>query len=152
MQKKIEKLLEISNNLYSIFNEEEIFQRKCINLGKMECSLLQDLHKSNKPICMNELSTHLNISHSRVTRIIDNLIKKKLVTRYPSKEDRRRWYAKILTEGEKLANVANSQKKQLQENIFNNLPEDQVDSIINHLELYIDSFKKSLKKIEENSL
>jgi len=65
----------------------------------MECMLLNYLNKIDAPANMNELAKVLNVSHSRVTRIMDNLVNKKLVNRQPSDDDRRCWFAIITDKG-----------------------------------------------------
>ena len=70
----------------------------------LEMQLLQHLNIVKKVIKMKELAKAINISHSRLTHLMDNLEVKKLIARRPSDEDRRCWFAEITEDGEKLVN------------------------------------------------
>ena len=76
-RKLIEKYAELSKPLYTLCSKKELIRRKCTNLGRMECELLNYLKMAGRAVCMNDLSVEMKVSHSRVTRIIDSLVKKK---------------------------------------------------------------------------
>ena len=44
---------------------------------------------------MKELSEHLGVTHSRITHLVDSLIKKNYLVRFPSTDDRRVFYTQI---------------------------------------------------------
>jgi DNA-binding MarR family transcriptional regulator len=98
-----EKFHELITRLQVVLSDIDYSQKACLQAGKMECHLLNYLFQIKTPANMNELAKVLNVSHSRVTRIMDNLVRKKLVTRKPSEEDRRCWFAIITEKGKKLA-------------------------------------------------
>ena len=103
-----EKFHDLVTRLQVVLSDIDYTQKACLQAGRMECMLLNHLFNTKTPANMNELAKVLNVSHSRVTRIMDNLVNKKLVTRRPSEEDRRCWFAIITEKGMKLAE--NSQK------------------------------------------
>ena len=149
MKEHVNKLISVNKKLQALFNENDILLRHCRKIGRMECGLLEHLYKSAKPICMNDLSSHLNVSHSRITRIVDNLVKKELVSRYPSTVDRRRWYTEINELGIEVAESAEAENEELQERIMQQLPKGEADNVIKYLEMYIDAFKKTINETEE---
>jgi len=92
------------------------------------------------------LAKELNVSHSRITRIMDNLVAKQLVIREPSEEDRRCWFAMITEKGKKLA--ANSLQTVLdqQAKILKKIPAKDVESVYKALQLYVDKYEEILKE------
>lgn len=111
----------------------------------MECMLLNHLYSIKVPANMNELARVLSVSHSRVTRIMDNLVNKQLVTRKPSEDDRRCWFAIITDKGMKLAE--NSQKTVLDQQIslLEKLPEKDVAEIYSAFKTYVQKYEEVLK-------
>jgi len=143
------KFHDLITRLQMVLSEIDYAQKACLQAGRMECMLLNYLYKTNGPANMNELAKVLNVSHSRVTRIMDNLVNKQLVIRRPSEEDRRCWYAQITDKGKKLA--ANSLQTVLdqQEKILEKLPEKDVDTVYKALKQYVDKYEEVLKETLE---
>lgn len=146
MQGDVEQLIRLNQELHDLFNENDNVRFHCTNIGRMECSLLQYLYKHREPVCMNDLSCELGVSHSRITRIVDNLVKKKLVNRYPSNNDRRRWFTEITEKGIATARSAEQENEEFQARILSHLPGKHIDTVMQYLETYIDAFKKSLEE------
>lgn len=140
------KFHELITRLQVVLSEIDYTQKACLQAGRMECMLLNYLYKTKAPANMNELAKELNVSHSRVTRIMDNLVNKQLVTRKPSEDDRRCWFAIITEKGIKLAE--NSQKTVLdqQESIVSKLPKKDIDDIYKAFKVYIDKYEEVLKE------
>jgi len=143
MQKKFHELI---TRLQMALSEIDYAQKACLQAGRMECMLLNYLYKVNGPVNMNELAKELNVSHSRITRIMDNLVAKQLVIREPSEEDRRCWFAMITEKGKKLA--ANSLQTVLdqQAKILKKIPEKEVESVYKALQLYVEKYEEILKE------
>lgn len=144
MEKIVDKYAELSKSVYSLCSKKEMIRRKCLNLGRMECDLLNFLGNVEKPVCMNDLSVELKVSHSRITRIIDTLVKKKLVKRFPSKKDRRSWLAEITDKGIKANQQTILDFMNIQEDLINRLPKDQVDEIYKYINLYLTAYHEAL--------
>ena len=141
----------ISSELYQLCSKKELTRRKCLNLGKMECNLLFYLSNVDEPKCMNDLSAALGVSHSRITRIVDNLVYKKYVNRFPSHRDRRSWLVELTPEGVK-ANVESVDDfLGIQMDILKELPENKIEAVLELVTLYIDSYKKVLNKRQEEN-
>jgi len=140
------KFHELITRLQMVLSEIDYAQKACLQAGRMECMLLNYLYKVNGPVNMNELAKELNVSHSRITRIMDNLVAKQLVIREPSEEDRRCWFAMITEKGKKLA--ANSLQTVLdqQAKILKKIPTKDVESVYKALQLYVDKYEEILKE------
>jgi DNA-binding MarR family transcriptional regulator len=141
-----EKFHDLINRLQKVISEIDYSQKACMQAGKMECQLLHYLYGTSAPVNMNELAKVLNVSHSRVTRIMDNLVDKALVTRRPSEEDRRCWYAEITQRGRKMAEASQQTVIDQQEKIIKFLTADKVDGVIKAFELYVKAYEKVLEE------
>ncbi len=141
-----EKFRELITRLQKVISEIDYMQKACMQTGKMECQLLHYLHGTNGPVNMNELAKVLNVSHSRVTRIMDNLVEKNLVTRKPSEEDRRCWFAMITDRGKKMADASQQTVIDQQEKIIKFLTPSKVDPVLKAFEQYVKAYEKVLEE------
>ncbi|GAB1366500.1 hypothetical protein MASR1M36_13710 [Candidatus Cloacimonadaceae bacterium] len=132
--------------LQVVLSEIDYAQKACLQAGRMECMLLNHLYKIKGPANMNELAKVLNVSHSRVTRIMDNLVSKQLVLRQPSVEDRRCWYALITEKGSKLAENSLQTVVDQQAKIISKLPDKEIDPMFKALKLYVEKYEEVLKE------
>jgi DNA-binding MarR family transcriptional regulator len=146
MENTLEKFTQLSNDLYTLCSRKHMMQRQCIGLGRMECQLLTHLNNLEDPVCMNDLAGVLRVSHSRITRIIDTLVKKKLVRRFPSKKDRRSWLAEITEVGKKAHEQTVDDFRKIQEELLRLLPENELDVIVDSLSKYLAAFNDVLDR------
>ncbi len=140
-----QKFHDLITRLKVVMNDIDYTQKACLQAGRMECQLLNYLNKVRKPTNMNELANELNVSHSRVTRIMDNLVNKSLVTRRPSEEDRRCWYAIITDKGIKLADNSQQTVVDQQEKIMKKLPNADVENVFKAFKKYVEAYEEVLK-------
>lgn len=145
MSTSAENFHNLITRLQVVLSEIDYAQKACLQAGKMECQLLNHLYLVKTPVNMNELAKVLGVSHSRVTRIMDNLVSKKLVTRRPSEEDRRCWFAIITDKGKKLAENSQQTVVDQQKKIIAQLPAKEVDNIFKALKAYVDQYEAVLK-------
>lgn len=140
------KFHELVTRLQVVLSEIDYTQKACLQAGRMECQLLNYLFLTKAPANMNELARVLNVSHSRITRIMDNLVSKQLVTRKPSEEDRRCWFAIITEKGKKLAE--NSQKTVLdqQNSLLKKIPKKDIDAVYSAFKVYVEKYEEVLKE------
>jgi len=131
--------------LQVVLSEIDYAQKACLQAGKMECQLLNHLFAVKEPVNMNELAKVLNVSHSRITRIMDNLVSKKLVMRKPSEKDRRCWFAIITEKGKKLAENSRQTVVDHQKKIITQIPEKDVDEVYKALKTYVEKYEEVLK-------
>lgn len=131
--------------LQVVLSEIDYAQKACLQAGKMECQLLNHLFVVKEPVNMNELAKVLNVSHSRITRIMDNLVSKKLVLRKPSEKDRRCWFAIITDKGKKLAENSRQTVVDHQKKIIVQIPEKNVEDVYKALKIYVEKYEEVLK-------
>jgi DNA-binding MarR family transcriptional regulator len=148
MKTAIDKFADLSKELYKLCSKKEMIRRKCLNLGRMECDLLNYLNTVDQAVCMNDLSVEMKVSHSRITRIIDTLVRKKLVRRYPSKRDRRSWLAVITDKGKKTNKQTILDFMNIQKDLISRLPEEKIDEILENIKLYMDAYHAALQDKE----
>lgn len=141
-----QKLHDLIIRLQKVITEIDYSQKACMQAGKMECQLLHYLYGCSGPVNMNELAKVLNVSHSRITRIMDNLVDRALVSRRPSEEDRRCWYAEITPRGRKMAAASQQTVIDQQEKIIKFLTADKVEPVIKDFELYVKAYEKVLEE------
>jgi len=150
MKTIVDLFADLSKDLYKLCSKKEMIRRKCLNLGRMECDLLNYLSTVDQPVCMNDLSVEMKVSHSRITRIIDTLVRKKLVKRYPSKRDRRSWLAVITEKGKKTNKQTILDFMNIQKDLISRLPEDKVEEILGNIKLYMEAYHAALEEKESN--
>ncbi|NLH92919.1 MAG: MarR family transcriptional regulator [Candidatus Cloacimonetes bacterium] len=131
--------------LQVVLSEIDYAQKACLQAGKMECQLLNHLFVVKEPVNMNELAKVLNVSHSRITRIMDNLVSKKLVLRKPSEKDRRCWFAIITDKGKKLAENSRQTVVDHQKKIIAQIPEKNVEDVYKAMKIYVEKYEEVLK-------
>jgi len=140
------KFHDLITRLQVVLSEIDYAQKACLQAGRMECMLLNYLNKIDAPANMNELAKVLNVSHSRVTRIMDNLVSKKLVSRQPSEDDRRCWFAIITDKGKKLAKNSLQTVVDQQIRILKKLPEKDIEPLFKQLKQYVEKYEEVLKE------
>ncbi|MDD3051172.1 MAG: MarR family transcriptional regulator [Candidatus Cloacimonetes bacterium] len=145
----LERSIELNKKINQLCTNKDLVQKKCSHIGRMECTLLQLLAEKKQGVCMNELAAVLSVSHSRVTRIVDTLVEKKLVNRFPSEIDRRKWFAKITESGIKMAEQSYKYTLKIQENILARLPE--AEKVLDAVEAYLNEFADVLDSFEEDA-
>jgi len=148
-KKHVTRFASISNELYDLCSKKEITRRKCLNLGKMECNLLFKLSSVDEPQCMADLAKCLGVSHSRITRIVDNLVYHKYVHRFPSPRDRRSWLAELTPEGIKANEESVNEFLKIQLKLLEKLPEEKLDNVIECVNIYFKTYREALEE-EEN--
>lgn len=145
MKVNAENFHNLITRLQVVLSEIDYAQKACLQAGKMECQLLNHLYMVKKPVNMNELAKVLSVSHSRITRIMDNLVSKKLVVRKPSEKDRRCWFAIITDKGKKLAENSQQTVVDHQKKILSLIPRKDVEEVYKALKTYVEKYEKILE-------
>lgn len=146
MKVSAENFHNLITRLQVALSEIDYAQKACLQAGKMECQLLNHLFMVKKPVNMNELAKVLGVSHSRITRIMDNLVSKKLVMRKPSEKDRRCWFAIITDKGKKLAENSQQTVVDHQKKIMSQIPKKEIEAIFNALKTYVEKYENVLEE------
>jgi len=92
---------------------------------------------------MNDLSEKMNLNSSTMTRILDNLVRDKLVKRDKFQEDRRIVIVKLTNDGVVEAEKLNEALTEYYRKIIDNIPEGQVDNILNSIWTLLTAFNKA---------
>ncbi|MCF7912779.1 MAG: MarR family transcriptional regulator [Candidatus Cloacimonetes bacterium] len=148
MEKHLVKFTKLSKELNTLCVKRESMTRKQLSLGRIECDLLQYLHDLNTAICMNDIAEKLNVSHSRITRLIDTLVEKGLVQRFPSRRDRRSWLAKITDKGKRTAGESVNDLVSIQKKLIEKFPSENMEEIFNHVMIYLTTYNEVLREKE----
>lgn len=123
--------------------------KKCPDLSKIDCFLLQFLYNTKGKVIMNDLAGILNVSHSRVTRLMDNLCKLRLAKREHSEEDRRQWYAVLTPEGQERAKEISDKVIAHQRDVLSLVPEEKLDDILENLIIFTRAFENVTQKMKK---
>ena len=143
-----EKFNDLITRLQVVLQNIDHIRNTCVQAGKMECLLLNYLYNNTnkQQITMNELAQVLGVSHSRITRIMDNLVDKDLVEReHPrGKEDRRCLYAVITDKGKRIAENSQQTVFSQQEKLIKKIDPKEIDEMYKYFAKYITLYEKLL--------
>ena len=144
--KKSQDFIELMNRLQNLFVERDESYTLCVVIGDIECSLLRFIHKINRPMTMKEIARMYKISSSKVTRILNKLEKMGFVERYHSVKDRRNWFARITSEGKKMAENSNYKIDQFQKRVLDVIPTCDIEDIYDKIKQFVDAYEKVIKE------
>ena len=126
--------------------KEVMFAKKFdISVAGFRC--LRHLHE-HKRVTVKQLAENMNLTSSRLTRIVDELVKNKYVTRQEQPSDRRMFIISLTQAGEDLAYELYSNFNKLHEQIFSAIPILEQKAITESLERILKSFDLWFKKDE----
>ena len=109
--------------------------------------------ENNKKITCTELSERMNLSPSRGSRIIDNLVKKGYLLRKVKDYDRRITLLYLTEKGEKIKDEINHEQRGFEQKINSELSGQEVESIkigLKTLEKFLVYNKKGDKDVRKN--
>ncbi len=124
---------EITARLFANCNEKESLHAAKYGISTVEFRCLRILTEK-KQLTVNQLAHEMSITSSRVTRIIDGLVAKKLVRRVIDKGDRRVLNLSLTPKGEKLAQKCIEEHIRIHDEIIGNIPAEYHQSMIELLE------------------
>ena len=79
----------------------------CCNTTSTQCHILTELGRSG-PMPMSELGTRLLLEKSWISRAVDGLVERKLVTKEPNPADARSWMVTLTTAGKRRVKELNA--------------------------------------------
>ena len=94
---------------------------------------------------MNELAERLGVSESRITRLVERMVKKGLVTKHRSTRDRRSWEVGISRQGIDANVNVSAVSSEVQAELMARLPEAEHDMIYRNVKTYIETFHQVLE-------
>lgn len=106
----------------------------CCGISVSQCYVLETLH-SNGPLTVNGLADKMYLKISSVTRLVDQLVTKRYVTREEGDTDRRVRFIQLTPEGEAMFQETWSNVFQSEKTILENFP-------LQHREMLIDFLRK----------
>lgn len=140
------ELAEITARLFANCHEKESRHAAKYGLSAVEFRCVRILSEKGQ-LTVNQMAQEMSLTSSRITRIIDGLVAKKLVNRVSSKNDRRVFNLSLSSKGEKLAQVCIKEHVQIHEEIIKNIPEEHHQSMIEMLKKLNEAVEAWLEKI-----
>jgi len=117
-------------------------EASCCEITISQCHAIVEIGRIEK-LSLNKLAELLELDKSTTSRTINNLVDLGLVQREISPEDRRYITISLTTEGEKIyKNIENSMDEYYL-NIFNSIPEEKRNQVLESLELLTEAIKNS---------
>lgn len=138
----VDKVGDMVKRMVRNFQLMERDQIKPLGFTSSQCYCLIDLLE-NGPITMQELSEHMNLSSSTMTRIVDKLVRDKYIDRTRSENDRRIVLVSLSQKGLDSANRVQTTIKSYYEDITRNLPQNRVEEVLESVSLLMDAFENS---------
>ncbi|TKJ39128.1 hypothetical protein CEE37_11965 [candidate division LCP-89 bacterium B3_LCP] len=129
---------ELLKDITSCCQEREILQAAKYNLTISEARCLISL-ELNACKTTADLADNMLVAKSRVTRVVDGLVKKGLVGRCEDKDDRRICQVSLTNEGNRIAVDLFGFILSLHEEVLGKLPDDLRDDTITNLSLLRDA-------------
>ena len=140
-----EDFAEVIAVLFSNCQEKENRYVRKYGISIVDGRCLRILH-THKSLTVNHLAQHMTLTSSRITRIVDRLVEKKLVIRRACTSDRRIFNLLLTAAGKKLAAVIIEDSIRIHEEILASFsPEDRVN-VIRILKKLNNSVEKWLKQ------
>lgn len=132
-------LLQKTVRIFQLFEREQIKQH---GFTSSQCYILLEVLKCGS-LTMNEVSSKMKLEISTITRIMDNLVRDKLLLRQKSTQDKRIVEAVLTEQGKQAAlNLKESIMKNYQE-VISHLPRGHVREVMSSVELLLIALEKT---------
>lgn len=136
---------EVGTMMQKLVRALQLFERdqiKAYGFTTSQCYTILELYKS-EGLTMNELSERMNLNSSTMTRILDNLVRDKYISRDKDESDRRIVVVSLTDAGKKIAQELDTTVKQYYKKIIDNIPEGQVEEILRSVSTLQKAFEKA---------
>lgn len=127
------RLAEIISRLFINCNEKENRHVAKYGVSIVEFRCLRTLYE-HESLTVNHLAQKMSLTSSRVTRIVDGLVRNELVNRETGETDRRVYNLSLTDAGEDLAKKLIQNYNKIHEQIMKNIPVEYQSSMIQVLE------------------
>ncbi|MFZ5518837.1 MAG: MarR family winged helix-turn-helix transcriptional regulator [Candidatus Zhuqueibacterota bacterium] len=127
------KLAEVISRLFVNCNEKENRHVAKYGVSIVEFRCLRTLYE-HESLTVNHLAQKMSLTSSRVTRIVDGLVRKKLVNRDIGETDRRVYNLSLTGAGMDLSKKLIRDYQKIHEQIMQNIPAEYQKSMIQVLE------------------
>ena len=135
MNNKTDRSVQLANIIAQLFNNcqlKETLHAAKYNVSIVEFRCLSILYE-NSELTVKNLAQKMNLTSSRITRIIDGLVKKDYVKRLSGQEDRRVYNLILTAKSHKLAAEMIGNYIKIHDEILNKIPANLQQSMIDSL-------------------
>ena len=129
VNKNAEMLANLTFNLLARCQEKEarLAEQNKLLEAELKCLRIMDLEES---INNQDVADRMNLSPSRITRIIDGLVKKGYILREIDREDRRNMKISLTEKGVNLTNKINNAFVEIHKEILKDIDNSQHESLL----------------------
>jgi len=138
---------EIQRLTYDLVHYYSICDRVCVEELGVTASqgyILLALPETGS-VTMNDLSVRMKLANSTMTRMVDQLIQRRMITREPDLEDRRIVRVRLTEQGQDVKIRLKKTMQDLFSQILKDIPEGEREQIIHSLETLKQSIVNTLK-------
>lgn len=138
----IDEVGDLVQKLVRVFQLFERDQIKVHGFTTSQCYTLLEINKA-LTLTMGELSEKMNLNTSTMTRVLDNLVRDKYVSRDRDESDRRVVVLSLTDKGKESVELLNKSVNEYYKKIIQNIPEGQFDEILNSVGTLLAAFEKA---------
>ncbi len=128
-----EKMADVTFRLLDECQEKQERIAKSLGLTVAEFRLLRAF-RGDATLSVGDIARRMELSNSRLTRILDGLVEKEVVTREVSSQDRRVILVELSARGQRIQKTLTERYLRTHQEILDLLPEGAVDSVIAAME------------------
>jgi DNA-binding MarR family transcriptional regulator len=146
--KTAERLANLTFSLLANCQEKEVRLATIHNLTQAEFRCLR-LFGADESVNNKKIAERMNLSPSRLTRIIDGLVEKEYIVREIDSEDRRNMRVMLSKRGKQLVNQLNKAYVQIHNEILQDIDPSQHEPLIIAMQHLLEALENWLKKPEK---
>ena len=138
---------DIQRLTYDLVHYDAICDRVCVEELGVTVSqgyILLALPETGS-VTMNDLSARMRLANSTMTRMADQLVQKRLITRGPDPDDRRIVRVQLTEQGQDVKTRLKKAMQELFSQILKDIPEGERETIVHSLETLKQSIVNALK-------
>lgn len=128
-----EKMADVTFRLLDQCQEKQDRIARSLGLTVAEFRLLRAF-RGDASLSVGDIARRMELSNSRLTRILDGLVEKEVVTREVSRQDRRVILVELSARGQRIQKALTERYLRTHQEILDLLPEGAVDSVIAAME------------------
>lgn len=125
--------------VFQLFERDEI---KPYGFTTSQCNTILELYKSGS-LTMNELSEKMNLNSSTMTRILDNLVRDKYISRDKDEFDRRIVIVSLTDTGKDVAKKIDITVKAYYKKVIANIPKGHVEDVLKSVNILQKAFERA---------
>ncbi len=113
-------------------------EASCCGVTLSQCHAIVEIARAGS-MSVNDLANMLGLDKSTMSRTINNLVERDLVTREPDSENRRYLSIGLTAQGQALFLEIESGMEQYYQDVYNSLPETKREQVLESLEILVGS-------------